>query len=191
MSGIALNLINRKFGRLVVINRAPNRLSSKGIQQVYWNCICKCGTEKEIKSISLLNKKEGTRSCGCLQKEHAKKQGGFNYKGKNVAGNNFLFRKYKQSANTRNLEFSLTKEEFETMLDGNCFYCGDAPKNIWKRTETASTRIYNGIDRMDSKKGYVKDNCVTCCYICNTGKMDNSYDDFMNMVKKIYERNFK
>lgn len=56
------NLINKRFGRLVVIERAPNQG-----RYVCWKCQCDCGEQCIIKADSLSSGK--TQSCGCLYKE--------------------------------------------------------------------------------------------------------------------------
>lgn len=63
-----LNLINQRFGRLVVIAAAPN----KG-KRTQWKCRCDCGKEKIVSTESLRSGK--TQSCGCLQAETARKNG--------------------------------------------------------------------------------------------------------------------
>lgn len=62
------DLINGRFGRLTVIDRAPNGASNR----VYWNCACDCGTVKPIRSNNLLS---GTNSCGCLTLEISARNG--------------------------------------------------------------------------------------------------------------------
>lgn len=60
------DLTGNRYGRLLVIKRAPNRKSGK-IKVVCWECICECGNIKIVaaKHIS----KGSTRSCGCLSAE--------------------------------------------------------------------------------------------------------------------------
>ncbi len=45
----------------------------------------------------------------------------------------------------------------------------------------------NGIDRFDNTIGYIKDNCRSCCSLCNYLKRDSSYEKFINKIKRIYE----
>lgn len=45
---------------------------------------------------------------------------------------------------------------------------------------------FNGIDRIDSLKGYEIDNCVPCCARCNRMKLDYNIDKFLDNVKLIY-----
>lgn len=61
-----LQLTGRRFGRLVVLNRASN--ASDGRPQ--WLCQCDCGGEKVVRSASLMQ--GHTKSCGCLQAESAR-----------------------------------------------------------------------------------------------------------------------
>lgn len=62
-----MDLIDRRFGRLTVIGRAK--------RQGYVICQCDCGNTKEIRATSLTNKKQPTRSCGCIQREKASEIG--------------------------------------------------------------------------------------------------------------------
>ena len=61
------DLTGKKFGRLLVLERAQNRNGA-----VYWKCQCDCGTIKEIRGCHL--RSGGTKSCGCLSKELASKR---------------------------------------------------------------------------------------------------------------------
>lgn len=63
-----VDLTGLKFNRLTVISRGPNKGS--GAQ---WNCLCDCGNQVLIGTKKLKN--GHTKSCGCLRKETAAKQG--------------------------------------------------------------------------------------------------------------------
>jgi len=63
-----INLKGQRFGRLTVITY--DHSDNKG--NALWRCQCDCGTEIITKSILLRMGK--TRSCGCLQKEMARKK---------------------------------------------------------------------------------------------------------------------
>lgn len=57
------NLQGQKFGKLTVLEKAPNKHG-----HVYWICQCDCGSPKKtIASTSLLSGK--IQSCGCYQKQ--------------------------------------------------------------------------------------------------------------------------
>lgn len=63
-----INHLGKKFGRLTVLSRAPNRG-----RYAVWNCRCDCGTVKEVRATSLTM--GTTSSCGCLQKERVTRHG--------------------------------------------------------------------------------------------------------------------
>ena len=100
------------------------------------------------------------------------------------------YKEYIQGAKVRNINWDLTLEQFEELTSKNCIYCGSKPdlhiRNIGKNTVDG---YMNGIDRIDSNKGYNINNCVPCCKICNIMKSDLSKDIFLEHVSKIYHFN--
>lgn len=62
----ANNLINQRFGKLVVLERDISKPSGTG-KSVYWICQCDCGNKKSIRADKLKN--HTTISCGCYIKE--------------------------------------------------------------------------------------------------------------------------
>ncbi len=58
----AIDLAGKRFGRLLVVRRAPNR----GIR-VRWSCRCDCGADHEASSAEIRN--GATTSCGCYARE--------------------------------------------------------------------------------------------------------------------------
>lgn len=86
---------------------------------------------------------------------------------------NYRYISYKNNAKHRNIDWSLTKEEFEILWNKDCHYCGAEIATI-------------GIDRVDSKIGYITSNIVPCCSICNTIKLDFTYTEFTQQIIKIY-----
>ena len=63
----AIDLTNKKFGRLRVIERATN--DNHGTAK--WLCECECGTKKIIRNDKL--RKGEILSCGCYRRERGKK----------------------------------------------------------------------------------------------------------------------
>lgn len=104
-----------------------------------------------------------------------------------------LFSRYKKSAKTRGLKWELTKEDFRVLTQGDCYYCGIAPKQKvygkGRTTEVAvahSEYVYNGIDRLFNDGSYVILNCVPCCGVCNMRKNDSNKDEFIEWLDKVY-----
>ena len=79
----------------------------------------------------------------------------------------------KASANTRNISFSLSEEQAINIMTNKCYYCG------------ATEKI--GIDRVDSKFGYLIDNCLPCCSMCNYMKNIFTKEQFISQCKKVAE----
>ncbi len=102
----------------------------------------------------------------------------------------FLIRHYKsyiKSARERGLVFKISPTDFERIVSSPCFYCGAEPssKNIYWLKD--GHYRCNGIDRKDNSKGYTIENCVPCCPECNFCKGSLSKDEFLKLVKKVYE----
>jgi len=157
------DITGEKFGKLTVIKRLKN---SRNNQSRRWLCICNCGENRVVDTNKLLN---GTISC-C--KNHR------GYKDRKTPALNSLFYNYKYGAKKRDLIFNLSKNDFIQLINQNCCYCGTPPRNIIKKYK-ASIIQYNGIDRLDNKKGYIIDNCVSCCKICNRAKLKRTLQEFI------------
>lgn len=122
-----------------------------------------------------------SKSCGCLYPGHNRLP-----KGKSAF--NVLYKRYQLQAKSRNRDFKLTKKQFQKLTSKPCFYCGQLP--IQKSTNPTwnGDYNYNGIDRLDNKKGYTIKNCVPCCKICNIMKGILSFEKFIYQIKKIAKR---
>ena len=174
--------VGKKFNRLTVISVISKPIGITSINKArYFECICECGNYTTIKKHDVINGK--TKSCGCFQKEWALLEG-------DEAPFREVINRYKQTARIKNLEFDLSKEIFRKLFNSNCYYCGGEPSNV-KTSWTGITFIYNGIDRIDSSKGYVKNNVVSCCKICNYAKRDMSQLEFMEWINRIIKFNGK
>ena len=105
---------------------------------------------------------------------------------------NYLYRSAKTGAEKRGHNFNLTFDEYDNLIQKDCFYCGDHPRPMTEeqRKNRGNSKqplfYYNGVDRIDSNKDYNLDNCVPCCPICNYMKHTLSQNDFYNQIVKIY-----
>lgn len=93
---------------------------------------------------------------------------------------NFLkdkYYKYKYRAKNKNMDFCINKLDFLKILKKPCFYCG-----------TIDYR-FSTIDRMDNQKGYIYDNCLSCCKYCNSGKRNRKIEEFLFWMERL--TNFK
>lgn len=64
-SSTGIDLTGQRFGRLVVLREAENRISKGGSKHRQWECQCDCGNKVTVLQTSL--RKGATKSCGCLQ----------------------------------------------------------------------------------------------------------------------------
>ncbi len=85
---------------------------------------------------------------------------------------------WKSGAKRRGLEWSVTLEELES-IQLICHYTG-VPL-----TKQRHSYYTVSLDRLDSEKGYTKDNVVFCCEFINRMKQELSYDQFIRACAKI------
>lgn len=87
------------------------------------------------------------------------------------------FRVAVKQAKRRNKNWDLTIEQFQTIVEKDCFYCN----GFFKKVETGT-----GLDRIINSKGYEIDNVVSCCTSCNKVKSDVlSFDETIKVIKLI------
>ena len=99
-----------------------------------------------------------------------------------------IYRQYRTKANNRGLEFNLTRDEVSYITSQNCVYCEDVPRERMVGLSHYPIQVIaNGIDRVDNSKGYVPNNCVSCCLTCNLMKNKSSLEEFKNQIKWIYQ----
>lgn len=179
-----VDLTNLKFGFLIALSKTELRASNGSI---IWNCECICGKICQISSKHLLS--GGSKSCGCKSSNlRLDKIGVLSDEDRSV---NRIIDGYKRGAKERKLEFALSIEEFKKFITANCHYCGTPPSKIVtiKKTHDTISFNYNGIDRVDSKRGYIKSNCVTACWFCNRAKLDATEEEFSEWIKRIIDFN--
>ena len=168
-----------RFGKLTTIRFDKSRgYNGSGGD---WLCQCDCGNTTYARSGKL--KAGQHKSCSC---------GYTSFRLKNRLPNDLgpkreKFRHYKRQAKIRNIDFKLSENQFFKLILGDCVYCGEPPSNIDVYTKRSLDRGFktNGIDRTDNNKGYIIDNCVSCCKICNHAKATLSLVEWKTWLKKI------
>jgi hypothetical protein len=98
-----------------------------------------------------------------------------------------LRNRYESDAKKKGRVFDLTDSALLGLGFGHCFYC-DAPPSNEYHIPNYPTIYFSGIDRVDNTEGYTTENVVSCCKQCNYAKQSFSQEDFLNMVKRIYEK---
>jgi len=166
-----------RFGKLVVLSFSHCD-KYENYSRSYWNCLCDCGNIVEVRRDHLTRGK--TRSCGCLRSE---KRGYRTDEGHTSLVK--IFCNYKHEAKKKKREFEITFEQFERISKLNCYYCGSEPFGYSFMKGANGGVSYNGMDRIDSSRGYTLDNVVPCCGICNRAKLDMTQSDFFLWIKRI------
>lgn len=179
-----VDISGERTGRLLIKRRVAN--NKAGL--VCWECECDCGKTTIVPAKDLRG--GNTQSCGCLRAENASKLRAL-YPSRDlpngVAARNGFYNRYLKGAQNRGLFFDLTKEDFTILTSQDCHYCGIPPERVYRSvcvSRDNGSYVGNGVDRVDSSKGYTTDNCVPCCRQCNMAKWDLPYDDFVAWVHR-------
>jgi hypothetical protein len=167
-----------RYGLLTVIGLAESPTSRKSGFRYYWLCECDCGSGKLVtaEGASLVGGK--TRSCGCLRQRPRLPEG-------QSAARNTVLRSYKKSAESRGHAWELSEEDFDRLTSMDCYYCGSPPSTVRATASGRGSFIYNGIDRVDNKFGYLSQNVVSACKTCNIAKGTMSFDGFMEWIGRL------
>lgn len=186
-----LDISGKVFGRWTVVSQSPvSRLPTK------WTCRCECGAEKDVAVTALRNGK--SQSCGCLHRERVSAAG---RKDPVAVGMGRLYAHCRGSAASQGHEFALSREEWGRIVESPCYLCGDPPPVRDVKGGENQRRVYaegeprpryyryhvraHGVDRVDSARGYTRDNVRACCTACNRMKLDHPLPFFYAHVEKI------
>lgn len=159
--------------------------TSKSGTRLYSVLCLLCGsvTDKRLQSI------ERAKSCGCMKSKRYRRVVGSGRKtaeGTRVEINT-LISIYKSNARKRGIPFDLTYIQFETLVDSECYFCGDIGGNTLRK-RSYNDYSYTGIDRVDNSVGYLPLNCISCCSWCNRAKNNGTLANFVDKCKKITSR---
>lgn len=150
-----------------------------------WLCDCDCGNEVSVDSRKL--KSGNTKSCKCLRNTLLAKERTL---GKGYANMKELYRTYQKSAKKRGYSFDIPIEDFENITSSNCYYCGVEPAQVKNHRECFGEYTYNGIDRVNNKKGYSVTNIVPCCKTCNSAKGVLTVEEFNEWIGRVYANTY-
>jgi hypothetical protein len=180
-------MIGEKFGLLTVLSIDRVR---DGKRRVFAKCICDCGKEKRIRCD--LIKCESYISCGCLSRNRLNVSGSLNhyFKGCGDLGAT-KFNEIKSGAKRRNIPFEITLNEAWTIFENQDKKCALTGVDLYfgrirNRHETNAS-----LDRIDSSKGYSKENVEWVLKDINMMKGFYDKDYFIalcNLVAKRHPR---
>jgi hypothetical protein len=168
-------------GMAIKAGQQFNRLITISYNKGYWDCLCECGEKTTVLTHHLIS--NNTKSCGCLKKEKIL----INQKISLITNTKYsktiaAARKVWRSYNKRDCKLSF--DDWFSLTQLPCHYCGIEKYNNYKGF------LYNGLDRIDSKLGYLINNINTCCFICNRAKKQRSEIDFNKYIESLGKYNF-
>ena len=169
------HLTGQRFGRLVVLGLDLEKSQIR--KHTYWRVLCDCGATKTVYNHALVS--GATQSCGCLHRDGMSLPPG-------IADRNRRLRSYKGAAARIGIFWDLSDLTFADLTSKPCHYCGGLPSN----TEETDKAARNGLDRVDSHRGYTLNNVVPCCWVCNWMKRNLTQKTFLLHITKIYTHQF-
>jgi hypothetical protein len=184
-----VDLVGRRYHRLVVLEKAEPIIGSTGRKNSAWKCQCDCG---KIKIVKMDHLRAGhTKSCGCWNDEQRSARAERMY--------SKVIKYTPREASARriwkgNYE-EMPFEDFYELSQLNCFYCERPPSNCQNaavgRNSSQNMKdngyfTYNGLDRIDNTLPHTKENCVPCCFACNYSKRDKTIKDFRQWIIQVY-----
>lgn len=168
-----------KYGKLTVISYSHTSYQNKRNRpHRYWLCQCDCGETICIPPYRFKEKRGTVLSCGqCtdhgnrkFSKEESTYQQQYSYHSKTCNNEKHGY-----------LEF----EKWKELVSENCITCGASPQ---LKTSTCGAPVYiNGIDRIDSNKGYTLDNVQPMCTQCNRAKWTYSTEEFIEHCNRVVQ----
>ena len=170
-----ISIEGKKFGRLLVIKKVINNKNTASV----WECKCDCGNTTIVLGHSL--RKGLTTSCGCVRIEkQLRYHNDLSYS---------MWNRIITGALSRGLSFDITIEDAWKQYikqDKKCALSGleiNLVKNLTKdrKLNTAS------LDRIDSSKGYTKDNIQWLHKDINILKNNYTEKEFLFYCRKIVE----
>jgi len=172
------NEVGKRYGKLIVVKRLDNTRFGNA----RWLCECDCGNFIERVGSSL-RRGESTSCSTCVGKD---RRGG-------ETPLKRMYTSYRCGAIGRKITFDLSFEQFKEIVSQKCSYCGHVGYEhfAYHRTRysdgisTDEKLVFNGIDRIDNTRGYITNNVVPCCKICNRMKSDLSFEEFKNKIAQI------
>ena len=163
------DIAGQKFGRLTVEEYVGSKNHS-----THWRCRCDCGEILEQVRYSHLSNSQVV-SCGCARRsgnDHPK------WSGYQEMTGTFLSN-IKNNARRRGLPYKISNKYIWSLFVNQKRRCALSGKSISFFEGTAS------LDRIDSGRGYLKDNIQWTHKHINIAKMDHSSSYFIEMCREV------
>ena len=171
-----------RFANFIILEEGPNYLGKTGLKYSTWDCLCDCGNE--FRTTTKQINRGSRKSCGCKSiSNHYVRT-----KDPQDVITKVKFGQYKLKAKRRKIDWDLSYVSFLNLIKSSCHYCGSPPSHInyyKKKKRILGQVMLNGIDRIDSSRGYTLENTYPCCKTCNYAKSNLSYAVFLEWLDKL------
>jgi len=181
MMSESIDITGQKYGKLLVLSQDKDRKDGKYFTR-FWNCKCDCGTLVCVRQGNL--RTGNTTNCGCVRMAN----GSVNKIRPYEYLYNNLVRSCNSSQRKRKIPVEMSYEEFLnfTKIDRR-HYC-DAEIKWFKHGNGRNTTQGYNLDRLNNSIGYIKENCVVCCFKCNWSKSDHfTYEQWKSIGKHMQD----
>lgn len=153
-------------------------------QEIYYYGICKCGNELYISESDVFNRMR--TKCKKCTAQKISDESIYNLSNIDIERLDTLFQNSVVKRSVKlGVRCTLTLHDYIKLVTSDCYYCGEKPNQ--EKIINGKLFRHNGIDRLDSKKGYERDNVVPCCKTCNMAKGSLTEEEFKALINKIYE----
>lgn len=189
MARPTVRFVGEKRHNLEVLEVLPQ---NQGGRHVQLKLLCHACGGITIQSSVVFSK---AKSCGCQRHNSStwKSKGPVKMPWQleeGEAAKRLLISRYKRAARSKGVVFELSVQEAEELFKSPCKYCGQAETNTCKGMgKTSGDYKYVGIDRVDPRVGYTKENTVPCCWTCNMMKNTLTENYFLKHVGLIATHN--
>lgn len=174
----AITLVGQRFGSLLAIG-----IDKSDLRRPKHICRCDCGQQSLRSASDLLNEKH--KSCwDCRNKFISERK----WKGcGEISGD--MWSAIKRSASVRGLDFDISIEEAWDLCLKQGKKCALSGVDLmFSRTKRTCDNSNASLDRIDSSKGYTKDNIQWVHKVINNLKMDLNEQDFLIWCRLVTER---
>ena len=175
------DLTGKVFGELTVMSMLEDR--NKG-GKAQWDCVCSCGNKRVVNTSSLTSGR-CTKCEECCSKEGYHKTYKNREKALFINVYNRLKQRHKKKGGSKDSIISF--ERFKELSSMPCVYCGVKYSRVIADRSSDTEINLVGIDRIDSSKGYIEGNVVSCCGFCNRLKMEYAAHGFYAWLKRVTE----
>lgn len=191
------NLVNQRYGRLIVFEYSHKHKSPCGRIVNYWKCKCDCGNITSVSIGDLRKKKNSTTSCGCYGKEKQKeamhnlrREKSYNWLGYgDMPGTYFCL--LKSNAKSKNRKFELSKEYLWNLFLQQNKKCILSGLDLCFNSKQSKYDGNASLDRIDSSEGYIEGNVQWVHKDINYMKQEYSVDYLIEMCRKVVLQNEK